>query len=138
MRKSVFFFGFFGALFGCENTPTVINTNRGQIEFQLNDVVLTSVFDFGKLKVSATKQQSLQIKNVGKDAMNISRLYFLSGTSGSFFVSNQPTQVLLPAESLTRTLTFAPSQVGSQSAQVLVEHDANSATPKLELVGEGI
>jgi hypothetical protein len=93
-------------------------------------------FDFGGLALGASTTVEVVATNVGKDALNLTRLTLEGSDTGAFFVRGT-LGLVQPNATTSATVTFAPARVGSQSTRLIFEHDADAPRPAATLSGAG-
>lgn len=127
------------ALAGAACSPQDVKpTNRGDLQLSVDGgAPLGEVaFDFGAVPLGQTRTLEVVATNVGRDALNLTRLTLEGSDTGAFFVKGDLGQVL-PNATTRATVTFAPARVGSQSTRLIFEHDADAPRPVANLSGTG-
>jgi HYDIN/CFA65/VesB-like, Ig-like domain len=95
----------------------------------------TSSLNFQSVVVGQTTTKTFSISNTGTGPLQISALS-ISGKQFSLTGPSVP-RTILPANSLTYTLTFAPSTSGSASASVDISTNTVSKAASVALTGSG-
>lgn len=91
--------------------------------------------DFGAQPLGTTTSQNLTLANPTKKQLNISSI----SVSGDFASpSNTCGGSLFPGEQCTITVTFRPTALGTRSAILSVNDDANNTPQKVKLTGSGL
>ncbi len=92
-------------------------------------------FDFQTVAVGQTATKTLNISNTGSAAVQISAV---SVSNKSFSISGPSVpRTILPANSATYTLTYAPTASGSVSASVSISTSAGTNPVAISLAGKG-
>lgn len=97
--------------------------------------VSASSFDFKTVAVGQTVNQNLTVTNSGQSPVQITGL----SVSNKEFVITGPSvpRTILPANSLTYTITFAPTTSGSATGALAISSDAQTVSPNIALTGSG-
>lgn len=97
--------------------------------------VSASSFDFKTVTVGQTVNQNLTVTNSGQSPVQITGL----AVSNKEFAISGPSvpRTILPANSLTYTLTFAPTASGSATGTLAITSDAQSGPQSIALTGSG-
>lgn len=96
-----------------------------------------TVVDFGQVVEYATNVSSVEIRNTGSAALELTG-FELAGGGGAFGVSERTCETRLAAgASCTVTLRFSPSRVGGVDGELRVTHNAPGSPSSVRLLGTG-
>jgi len=91
--------------------------------------------DFGTLRLSNSASQQVRLSSTGSAPLTISSIAL---TGASFNTSNDCAATLAIGSSCTITITFAPTQAGTQRGEVAVRTDTDPPLTTVPLVGEAV
>ena len=94
-----------------------------------------SAFNFQTVVIGQSVSQTLTISNTGTASLEISALS-VSNTEFSISGSSVP-RTILPSNSVTYTLAFAPTNAGSASGTLNITSNASSTPTSVSLAGSG-
>ena len=121
--------------------PVITLTGAGHTLVNNENATTTDGSDFGTVHNGASKATTYTIKNTGSQTLNLQSpdLVEINGTFAGDFVLTTPPGVtaLAPGASTTFVVTFTPSVVGAESAQVTIDSDDPNGTFSFNLAGTG-
>ncbi len=94
-----------------------------------------SLLDFGYVLVGTPKQDTIQVRNIGSDTLQVTSIDF-EGDSLDFSIVSALSFRVAPGDSQAVVFQFLPDQVGTNSAYVNIMSDGG--TNSIELTGTGI
>lgn len=109
------------------------------VDFPEADVTPESV-DFGRQGMSDSSPQTITVNNPGASDLAVSGTE-LSGAGAARFKVTQDTcssEVVSPGASCEISVVFSPGSPGSYFATLELEHNAQDATSRIALSGEGV
>lgn len=119
------------------NVPTqqVSLTGEAQLNPEPTIAVNSDSLGFGSVEIASSKEVTLQIRNLGTNALSITSLT----VQGEAFSSTQSTPISIERGTpLSVPITFSPETATSFSGSVvIVSNDASNSTYTIQLSGEG-
>lgn len=108
----------------------------GYVSSTLPTLSLSSTtFNFSTVVIGQSASQTLNISNTGTAPLQITGL---SVSNKAFSISGPSVpRVILPANSLSYTLAFAPTSPGNASASLTIASNASNASVAVSLAGSG-
>ncbi len=109
-------------------------TDSIQLSLSASFALSASSFDFDSIDVGTTAQDSFTVTNDGPGILNISSA---SSSNARFTIS--PTNATVAASTSQKfTVTFAPTQPGNQTGNIVLLHNAAGSPDTVSVVGYGI
>ena len=112
------------------------NSRRGDLQFLLSEEqgpVRQGDLDFGEVPSGTPARRNFKIVNAGSDRALITAVKFEDAAPGTFFV--QAPDSVNAGEERAMSVTFAPSQPGTYTARLVIEHDGYTLSAALNLTG---
>jgi len=95
--------------------------------------------DFGNVYVNNSNSKNFTIKNTGGDTLKITNTSILGLNTADFSITSALKDTILPGESSTFEVTFAPTSSGSKTAQIsFLNNDPSNAPFLFNIKGTGL
>ncbi|MDZ7613344.1 MAG: lamin tail domain-containing protein [Flavobacteriaceae bacterium] len=123
----------------CQGPIPEIELSGNQINIQDGPGPISALNNtyFGSTLPNQSIEKSFTIMNSGNADLIITDFSLIQGTTANFTVSKIPVTVLSPAESTSFTIVFNSNEVGSYSAEVVIQNNDSSENPfNFEILGE--
>jgi hypothetical protein len=118
----------------CDTATATITVLKAQPNINLNPTSL----DFGTVFVSNGKILTVQVKNQGKENLDVTNIYLCVGTSSEFTTSPSAPFTVAQGGNQTLTVTYTPVDEGLDSDCLVIEsNDPDKDTVDLNLAGIG-
>jgi len=89
--------------------------------------------DFGYANIGTTKQETIEISNIGNKDINISSIKLLNG-----YKLNVLPLKLLPNEKKSIIITFYPTDIKDYNGKIIFYSDATNGDSEISCIGKGI
>ena len=118
----------------CDTSIATITVLKAQPDINLNPISL----HFGTVIISNGKVLTAQVKNQGKDNLNVTNIYPCAGTSSEFTSSPSAPFIVPQGGSQTLTVTYTPVNEGESDGCLVIEsNDPDKDAVDLNLTGIG-
>jgi hypothetical protein len=118
----------------CDTATATITVLKAQPNINLNPTSL----DFGTVFVSNGKILTVQVKNQGKENLDVTNIYLCVGTSSEFTTSPSAPFTVAQGGNQTLTVTYTPVDEGLDNDCLVIEsNDPDKDTVDLNLAGIG-
>jgi hypothetical protein len=123
-------------------SPSVSTTLAGETlfdDFPEADVVPQSL-DFSDIGAGRSESKSVTVVNSGESELIIDAVQVTGGGAGSFKVAQDScaSNTLAPGARCEITIAFSPDSVGSFTAKLELQHNAQDTPSEVPLSGEGV
>lgn len=128
--------GYSGRLFVTSNaasSPDTITVSGTGIPLNVVVGLSNSSVNFGSVHVGGFKDTSITITNTGTDTLIISAFT----PSNSVFSARPAARTVLPGQSFSDTLRFAPTLPGGSSGRILITSNAATSPDSISVSGTG-
>ncbi len=95
-------------------------------------IALSGTFGFGGITVGQTASGTLTITNTGNSQLDVSKITYPTGFSGSWSGS------IASGSSQNVTVTFAPTAAIAYSGNIVITSDATAGSPRIAVTGTGL
>jgi hypothetical protein len=118
----------------CDTARATITVLKAQPNINLNPTSL----DFGTVFIRNGKILTAQVKNEGKDNLEVTNIYPCVGTSSEFSTSPSAPFTVAQGGSQTLTITYTPVDEGEDDGCLVIEsNDPDKDSVELNLAGTG-
>jgi VCBS repeat-containing protein len=118
----------------CDTATAMITVLKAQPDINLNPTSL----DFGTVIIRNGKILTRQVKNQGRDNLDVTNIYPCGGTSGEFTTSPRAPFTVAHGGSQTLTVTYTPVDEGADNGCLVIEsNDPDQDSVELNLAGTG-
>ena len=119
----------------CDTATAMITVLKAQPDIDLNPTSL----DFGPVIIRNGKILTGQVKNQGRENLEVTNIYPCVGTSNEFTTSPRAPFTVSHGGSQTLTVTYTPVDEGADNGCLVIENnDPDKDTVDLNLAGSGI
>jgi hypothetical protein len=142
-----FEFAFTPDQIGLEESPIIIETDRGEFEssifgngFDSNVEQLINPIDFGEVKIQTQGRTLIEdvLRNNGISPYEIDVAEIIGPDKAQFNLNSISTNILPANDILNANITFAPNRLGRTSSILALVNESSSKTWHVDLYGEGI